>query len=77
MAVCSWSVAVVGKACFRRHADIEDGHPLAGVAVYLELLLAPEHVAVEAHRVVVVVGFDDQAHVQDAAGGCHHRRVGR
>lgn len=33
-------------------------------------------VAIEPHRVLVLVGLDDSAHLQDAARG-RHRRVGR
>ena len=42
-----------------------------------EFLGAAQDVAVEPDRVVVVVGLDDQPHLQDAAGRRRHRGVGR
>ena len=50
---------------------------LAAVAVDLKFLAGAQDVAVEPHRVLVVVGLDDQAHLQDAPGGRRHRGVGR
>src|SRR4029453_4917617 len=49
-------------------AHVEDGHLLAGVALYRQLLGGAEDVAVEGDRLLVVGRLDDQAHLQDPAG---------
>ena len=61
----------------RRTAHVEDGDPLAVVAVQLELLGPAQHIAVETHRFLVIIGLDDQTHLKDAACGRRHRAVGR
>ena len=69
--ICGMSGHLLALA---RHRESDS---LTAALLELQFLDGALDVAGRPHRVLVVVGLDDQVHLQDAAGGRRHRRVGR